>query len=83
MSRKVESYDGIVKDIQSAGGDAVGISADVMDASSLASAFETIKQKLPNHKLAAAVYNVNTGFAKKPFLDMEIGDLQTGLNGAA
>ncbi|KAJ4259724.1 hypothetical protein NW762_007655 [Fusarium torreyae] len=83
MSRRAESYDDIVKDIEQAGGNAVGVSADVMDASSLSSAFETIKEKLPNHKLAAAVYNVNTGFARKPFLDMEIGDLQTGLNGAA
>ncbi|SCO82665.1 probable short chain dehydrogenase [Fusarium oxysporum] len=83
MSRKPESYEDIVKDIRQAGGQAFGVATDATDVSSLDSAFEKIQQALPDHKLAAAVYNVNAGFARKPFLEMGLDDLQTGLNGAA
>ncbi|KAM0293826.1 hypothetical protein ACHAO9_001512 [Fusarium lateritium] len=82
MSRKPESYEYIIKDIQHAGGQAFGVAIDATDISSLDSAFETIQEALPDRKLAAAVYNVNAGFARKPFLEMGLDDLQTGLNGA-
>ncbi|CAM1501314.1 Fc.00g104760.m01.CDS01 [Cosmosporella sp. VM-42] len=80
LARKPESYSDIVKDIKSTGGQAIGISADATDAKTLDSALDTIKKALPEAKLAAAIYNVGGGFAKKPFLDLKPDELEDSLN---
>jgi NAD(P)-dependent dehydrogenase (short-subunit alcohol dehydrogenase family) len=81
LARKPESYNDIVAEIQQSGGQAIGISTDATNEESLASAFETIKKELPTSKLAAAIYNVNGGWARKPFLEATLQDLENGLNG--
>ncbi|KAI8684878.1 hypothetical protein NCS57_00155100 [Fusarium keratoplasticum] len=76
LARRPESYEDTVRDIQQAGGQALGIVADVADAVSLSRAFDTVGEALPNLKLAAAVYNVNSGFMMKPFLELQLDEFQ-------
>lgn len=66
--------------INQSGGRAIGITSDATDPQSLKSAFETIEETLPGSKLAAAIYNVNTKFGRKPFLDSTLDDLDSNLN---
>lgn len=83
LSRRAESFDDIVSEIKQNGGQAYGVTADVGDATSLQSAFKTIREQLPGSKLAAAIYNVNTRFIRKPFLELTRDEFQAGLDGAA
>ncbi len=82
LARRKESFEDIVSEIRQAGGQALGITADVSNAAALKSALETIKKELPGSKLAAAVCNVNAGFVRKPFLELKQEDLDAGLNGS-
>ncbi|KAK4180340.1 hypothetical protein QBC36DRAFT_320378 [Triangularia setosa] len=83
LARNPQSYSDIVSEITSSGGQALGISADTSDADSLASAFKTIKDELKDQHLAAAIYNVGSGFAVKPFLDFTPSDLEASLSSNA
>ncbi|KAH7155213.1 short chain dehydrogenase [Dactylonectria estremocensis] len=80
LARSPESYNDTVAEIKKAGGHALGISTDVADAASVNSAFETIKKELPGSKLAAAIFNVSGGFAKKPFLELKPEELDDSLD---
>lgn len=81
LARNPVNYESIVKEIQDAGGKAVGVTVDVGEASALSAALASAKQQLPEgSKLAAAVYNVNGGFAKKSFLELTRAELDDGLN---
>lgn len=82
LARNPDNYTGIVKEIQASGGRALGITADVTNPTSLSSAFDTVKKELGNATAAAAIYNVNGGFARKPFLDAKVEDLDNSLNAA-
>ena len=75
LSRNPDNYTSIVQEIESAGGRAFGITADATDESSLTSALEIVKQKLPGATAAAAIYNIGAGFARNPFLDLKTEDL--------
>ncbi|RWA06063.1 hypothetical protein EKO27_g9048 [Xylaria grammica] len=83
MARKPGSYQDTVSEINQAGGKAVGISADVTDTQSMGHAFDAIKKELPDFKLAAAVYNVASGYMIKPFLELKPEDLDSSLSGSA
>jgi NAD(P)-dependent dehydrogenase (short-subunit alcohol dehydrogenase family) len=83
LSRRAENYTDVVADIEKAGGKAIGVSADVADPASLKSAFDTIGEKLPGSKLAAAVFNVNGGFVRKPFLELTRDEFDEGLHQSA
>lgn len=80
LARSPESYSDIVTEIKKTGGHALGISTNIVDPASVNSAFETIKKELPGSKLAAAVYNVSGGFARKPFLELTPEELDGGLD---
>ncbi|GJD01686.1 short-chain dehydrogenase [Colletotrichum higginsianum] len=82
LARKPESYNSIVDEIKQAGGQAFGLTADATDEAAVNAAFETIKNQLPGGKLAAAVYNVNGGFARKPFLELKREELDASLDAA-
>ncbi|GKT47000.1 diacetyl reductase [(S)-acetoin forming] [Colletotrichum spaethianum] len=82
LARKPESYDPIVAEIKEAGGQAFGLTADATDEAAVNAAFETIKKVLPGSKLAAAVYNVNGGFSRKPFLELKKEELDASLDAA-
>ncbi|KAJ3950531.1 uncharacterized protein N0V96_001681 [Colletotrichum fioriniae] len=82
LARKPESYNAIVDEIKQAGGQAFGITADATDEAAVNAAFETIKKELPGSKLAAAIYNVNGGFSRKPFLELKREELDASLDAA-
>jgi NAD(P)-dependent dehydrogenase (short-subunit alcohol dehydrogenase family) len=83
MARRPESYQDTVSEINETGGRAVGVSADVADPKSMESAFDTIRKELTGLKLAAAVYNVSSGYMIKPFLELKTEDLDNSLSGSA
>lgn len=83
LARNPSSYESVVDEIKSSGGQAIGISADTSDASSVKSAFESIKQQLPGQKLAAAIFNVGAGMSRKGFLELSPEDLERSLKGNA
>jgi len=78
LARKAPNYEALVKEINASGGHAIGISTDVTDSKSVASAFETIKKELGDAKLAAAVYNVGGGFTRKSFLELSEQEFVAG-----
>ncbi|KAI4870654.1 NAD(P)-binding protein [Hypoxylon rubiginosum] len=83
LTRKAESYQDTVAEINKAGGKAIGISADTSDVKSLDSAFEAIAKELPGYKLAAAIYNVGAGFSRKPFLELTVEEFDVAIGGNA
>lgn len=58
LARNPENYKSIVNEINSSGGKAVGISADVSDEKSVQNAFGQIVKEFGEQNLAASVYNV-------------------------
>lgn len=83
LARSEESYKDLVAEINSSGGHAIGVPTDVTSAPSLQNAFQTIAKELHNPKLAAAVYNVAAGRSVKPFLELQLSDLDASLKGNA
>jgi hypothetical protein len=71
-----------VKEINAAGGKAIGVSADASSPNSLSDAFKSIEKELPEHQLAAAVFNAAGGFARKPFVELKPEELETSLSGS-
>lgn len=70
LSRTPSNYEPVVKEINSSGGQAVGISTDLSDSDSVKAAFDQIAQKYPGAGIAAAVFNSSGSFARKPFLEV-------------
>ena len=81
LARNPKNYETVVDEIKQSGGHAIGITADVADPTSLSQAFRSIKEELPDKKLAAAIFNVNGGFSKKPFLELTSEELDAALDG--
>ena len=81
LARKSANYDPIVKEINDAGGKAIGISTDVSDGKSVQSAFDQIKKEMGDSKLAAAIYNVGGRFIRKPFLELDETEFSSGWEG--
>jgi NAD(P)-dependent dehydrogenase (short-subunit alcohol dehydrogenase family) len=73
----------VVKEINSSGGQAVGISTDLSDDNSVKAAFDQIAQTYPGAGLAAAVFNSNGGFMPKPFLEVTEEEYSTLLDSQA
>ncbi|OAL75636.1 oxidoreductase [Trichophyton violaceum] len=78
LARNPKNYEGVVDDIIKGGGEAVGFSADVSDASSINRAFAEIDKAFPGSLLAAAVYNVGGGLSVKPFLELSEDEFTQG-----
>ena len=78
MARKAANYEPIVKQIEDAGGKAIGISTDVSDAKSVKEAFEKLKSEMGGAPLAAAIFNVGGKFIRKPFLELTEDDFVSG-----
>jgi len=78
LARKPANYEPLVKEIEAAGGRAIGISTDAADEKSVKQAFEQIKKEMGGAKLAAAVYNVGGRFIRKPFLELTPEDFEAG-----
>lgn len=83
LARREESYADLVKEVNSSGGQAFGVPTDVTSSDSVAKTFQTIAAELKDAHLAAAVYNVAAGRSVKPFLDLQLADLDASLKGNA
>jgi NAD(P)-dependent dehydrogenase (short-subunit alcohol dehydrogenase family) len=81
LARTPESFSETVKEINAAGGKAIGIAVDVSDVQSVDAAFESIKTQLPDHKLAVAVYNVGGNLKLAPFLELTVENWDASLAG--
>lgn len=79
LARNPANYEPLVKEIEAAGGQAVGISTDVADGASVSVAFEKIKAEMKGAQLAAAVFNVGGRFIRKPFLELNEEDFMSGM----
>lgn len=78
LSRTPASYEPLVKEINSAGGKAIGVSADVSNANSMKEAVKKIESEFGNEGCAAAVLNAAGGFVRKPFLELSEEDFMSG-----
>lgn len=78
LARNPANFEPLVKEIEAAGGKAIGISTDCSDGASVKKAFETIKKEMGGAKLTAAVYNVGGGFIRKPFLELNEAEFVGG-----
>lgn len=78
LARNPANYEPVIKAITSSGGQAIGISTDVSDPSSINSAFAQIQKEYAGKKLAAAIYNVGGKFVRKPFLELSLEEYEAG-----
>ena len=79
LARNPANYEDLVKEINSSGGKAIGISTDCSDADAVAKAFEQLKGEDGfQGNLAAAVYNVGGRFIRKSFLELTEEEFSTG-----
>ncbi|KAJ5620337.1 hypothetical protein N7510_004321 [Penicillium lagena] len=83
LARSPSSYEPVVKEINSSGGHAVGISTDLSDSNSVKAAFDQIAEKFPGAGLAAAVFNSSGTFVRKPFLEVTEEEYSTALDSQA
>jgi len=84
LARTPESYNDLVKEINSSGGKAIGISTDVADAKSVQNAAEEIKKEFGSGVgAAAAIFNASGRFVRKPFLELTEDEFFAGLDVSA
>ena len=70
LARNPANYESVVNEINTSGGQALGISTDLSDATSVRSAFDKISKQYAGSALAAAIFNSGGGFVHKPFLEL-------------
>ena len=78
LSRNPANYEGLVKEIEAAGGKAIGISTDCADGASVKKAFDELKKEMGGAKLTAAIYNVGGAFFRKNFLSLSEEEFVAG-----
>jgi NAD(P)-dependent dehydrogenase (short-subunit alcohol dehydrogenase family) len=78
LARNPDNYDSLVKEINSRGGKAVGISTDVSNEQSVKDAITKIGQEFGDTGCAAAVFNASSGFVRKPFLETTVEEYTRG-----
>lgn len=83
LSRNTTNFEPLVQEINSSGGQAVGISTDVSDANSVNAAFDQIAKQFPSSQLAAAIFNSGGGFVRKPFLEVTEEEYSNALDSQA
>jgi len=84
LARNPDNYESLVKEINSSGGKAIGISTDVADAKSITNAADQIKKEFGGDvKAAAAVFNASGRFVRKPFLELSEDEFFAGLDVSA
>ncbi|PLB35916.1 oxidoreductase, short chain dehydrogenase/reductase family [Aspergillus candidus] len=78
LARNAANFDPLVKEINTAGGQALGIRTDLSDSKSVHSALDQITKQYHGSSLAAAVFNVGGGFVRKPFLELTETEFSQG-----
>lgn len=77
LARSQATVNTVLASVQAQGGDGIAIPTDVADIASVANAFKIIKEKYPDAPVVAAIFNVSS-FVKKPFLELELADYESG-----
>ncbi|KAJ6134201.1 hypothetical protein N7523_000523 [Penicillium sp. IBT 18751x] len=80
LARNPINYEDVAKEINNAGGHAIGISTDLSDAHSVKKAFDQISKEFGDRPLAAAIFNLGGGFVKRPFLELTEAEFSAGFN---
>lgn len=82
LSRNESSLKGIADEInaQEDGGRAQGFVCDVTDSTSVSDCFAMIKSAFADHQLKVAVFNANSPFIVKPFLDLSLDDVKASVD---
>ncbi|KAG8627894.1 hypothetical protein KVT40_003767 [Elsinoe batatas] len=80
LARSAENYEPFVKEINDAGGKAIGISTDVSDSTSIKNAFQKIESEFGSEGCAAAVFNASGRFFRKSILDLTEEEFVAGFN---
>ncbi|BGP54030.1 hypothetical protein JCM8202_003029 [Rhodotorula sphaerocarpa] len=80
LGRTLQTVEDVAKEIRSGGGDANAFACDVTDQKSVHDAFEQIHQRWPSHSLRAALFNANSPFIMRPFLELSADDLRPGID---
>ncbi|KAF2202737.1 NAD(P)-binding protein [Delitschia confertaspora ATCC 74209] len=84
LARNPDNYESLAKEINQSGGKAIGISTDIADSGSVKNAIDTIKKEFGSGVgAAAAIFNANSRFARKPFLELTEGDFTDSLDVSA
>ena len=78
LARSPENFEPLAKEINDAGGKAIGISTDASDSKSVQAAFEKLNKEFGGLPLAAAIYNVGGRFVRKPFLELSEEEFEAG-----
>lgn len=78
LARNPLNYESLVQEINSNGGNAIGISTDVSSPDSLKQAFNTIEQTHKGAPVAAAIFNASGRFLRKPLLELSVEDFSVG-----
>ncbi|RVX66823.1 hypothetical protein B0A52_09553 [Exophiala mesophila] len=78
LARKPENYESLVREINNAGGKAIGVSTDASSAQSVKAAFDAINKARGTEPLAAAIFNVGGSFIRKPFLELSPEEFESG-----
>lgn len=78
LARNPDNYEPYVKEINDAGGKAIGISTDLSDASSIKNAFQKIESEFGDGGCAAAVFNASGRFLRKSVLDLTEEEFTAG-----
>ena len=78
LARNPNNFEPLAKEINDAGGNAIGISTDASDSKSVKAAFERLQREMDGAPLAAAIYNVGGKFVRKPFLELSEEDFESG-----
>ncbi|EED13083.1 oxidoreductase, short chain dehydrogenase/reductase family [Talaromyces stipitatus ATCC 10500] len=82
LARNPSNYAEVVQTINSSGGQAIGLSTDLSDSTSVSSTFKKITTELfPDSPIAAAVFNSGGGFVRKPFLELTESEFAAGWEG--
>ncbi|EEH18583.1 hypothetical protein PABG_07643 [Paracoccidioides brasiliensis Pb03] len=83
LARNPTSYQTLIQEICSIGGNAIGINTDVTSDASVKNAFTEIARAFPGAPLAAAIYNVGGGFVRSAFLDLSEEEFMAGFESNA
>jgi NAD(P)-dependent dehydrogenase (short-subunit alcohol dehydrogenase family) len=78
LARNPANYEDVAREINSEGGKAIGVSADLSEAKSVQAAFKQINDMFGSIPLAAAVFNLGGGFVKRPFLELTEAEFEQG-----
>ncbi|GAA5848550.1 hypothetical protein JCM8547_004548 [Rhodosporidiobolus lusitaniae] len=80
LARNKDSLQTVQADVEKAGGEAAAFSCDVSSCDSVDAAFKAMKERYPSHQLKAALFNANSPFVVKPFLELTREDVNPSID---